>query len=325
MINILKEIEQGNPKNFYLFYGEEDYLKNHYVNELKKKFIPEEFSDMNFNIFEENADAIINCVMSLPFMNEYRLVIIKESGFFYSGKKNETELILKYIDDFPKSSIIIFCESKIDKRNKLYKKICDVGLASEIKKPIDKELVKWIIKICKVNKKIISPENALLILKITMGNMEFLKNELGKLINYCSEEINSEQINLLCTKSVDAKIFDLVANMGNKNLKLALESYNNLIFLKEQPLMILAMISRQFVLILQSKIFSNSGLDSSSIAQKLGTRSFVISDCLRQSKNFSSDKLICAIKDCLDVDYKVKTGQLSDKLAVETLIMKYSA
>lgn len=108
MINILKEIEQGNLKNFYLFYGEEDYLKNHYVNELKKKFIPEEFSDMNFNIFEENADAIINCVMSLPFMNEYRLVIIKDSGFFYSGKKNETELILKYIDDFPKSSIIIF-------------------------------------------------------------------------------------------------------------------------------------------------------------------------------------------------------------------------
>ena len=58
--------------------------------------------------------------------------------------------------------------------------------------------------------------------------------------------------------------------MGNKNLKLAVESYNNLIFLKEQPLMILAMISRQFVLILQAKIFSSNGEDYNSIAKKLG-------------------------------------------------------
>ena len=322
MASILKDVSE--IKNFYLFYGDESYLKKYYVNEIKEKIIADDFVDMNFNIFEENAEAIINSGLSLPFMSDYRLTVVNESGFFYSGKKNETELLLKSIEEFPDSSIIIFCESKIDKRNKLYKKINEIGLAMEIKKPTDKELVKWIIKICKANKKIISPENAMRILKITMGDMEFIRNEIDKLINYSTENITSDDIDLLCTKSIDAKIFELVSAMGNKNLKLAIESYNNLIFLKEQPLMILTMISRQFVLILQSKIFTSSGENYNSIAQKLGVRSFVISDCIKQSKNFSQEKLVSAIKECSEIDYKIKMGQLNDKLAVETLIIKYS-
>lgn len=325
MTNILKQIDKNGLKNFYLFYGPENYLKDYYVTEIRKKIVPEEFLDMNFNIFEENAQTIINSAMSLPFMNEYRLIIVKESGFFYAGKKSETELFLSAINDFSGSSVIIFCETKIDKRNKLYKKILDLGITLEVKKPSDKELIKWMIKICNSKEKNISPENALLILKITMGDMYLLKNELDKLISYSGKEILADDINLLCTKSIDAKIFALVDAIGSKNLKLALESYNNLIFLKEQPLMILSLIARQFTLILQAKIFSQSGENSIVIADCLGIRNFIVLDCLRQSQNFSSDKLICALKECLEIDYKIKTGQLTDKLAVETLIIKYCA
>lgn len=322
MASILKDMSE--IKNFYLFYGDEEYLKKYYAAQIKKKIIPDEFIDMNFNTFDENVDAIINSGMSLPFMNDYRLTIVNGSGLFASGKKNDTELFFKSIDNFPASSVIIFCEDKIDKRNKLYKKINEIGLAAEIKKPTDKELVKWIMKMCKANKKTITADDAMHLLKITMGNMEFIKNEIDKLIDYSSENITRDDIDLLCTKSIDAKIFELVSAMGNKNLKLAVESYNNLIFLKEQPLMILTMISRQFVLILQSKIFSSCGEDYNSIAQKLGVRSFVISDCIRQSKNFSTETLVNAIKECSQVDYKIKIGKLTDKLAVENLIIKYS-
>ena len=180
-------------------------------------------------------------------------------------------------------------------------------------------------------KKIISDQNAFLILKITMGNMNLLKNELDKLIAYDSDmqensrEITEKQINLLCTKSFEAKIFDLVSAIGNKNLKLAIESYNNLLFLKEQPIMILTMISRQFVLLLQTKIFLENNNDINSIAQKLNTRSFVIYDCAKQAKNFSESVLISAIKECTETDFKIKTGRLTDKLAVETLIIKYAS
>lgn len=329
MVNILKKIEQDGLKNFYLFYGRENYLINYYANEIKKKFVNQDFVDMNFNIFNSDMDVskIINCTKSLPFMSEYRLTLIKNSGWFETGKKDDVELFLENINDFCDNAIIIFLEEKIDKRNKLYKKIMDIGFILEVKSPSRKELIKWIIKICRASQKTITVENAELILKNIGSDMYFIKNELEKLISYKKDfwEITQSDINLLCSQNIETKIFDLILHMGNKNLKAALEDYNNLIFLKEQPFVILFMIARQFIFILQAKIFHESGKDINSIANLLSTRSFVIIDCLKQAKNFSRDILISGIKECRNLDFKIKTGQiLLDKLAVENLIIKYT-
>lgn len=325
MASILKSIEKNGLKNFYLLYGPEVYLKNYYIDQIKKKIIPDEFLDMNFNILSDNAEDLVDSAMSLPFMNKYRLIVIKESGFFYPGKKTDVDLILKYINDFAETSIIIFCESKIDKRNKLYKKICELGESIEIKKPGDKELITWIINICQAQNKLITRDDADFILKdINNGDMTFIRNELDKLISYKKDSniIERDDIELLCTKSIDAKIFELVSNIGNKKLESAIINYNNLLFLKEQPLVILSMIARQFILLLQTKIFDQEKKSLDAIADLLGVKKFVVIDCLRQAKNFSCDKLAQAIKTCLDIDYKIKTGQLTDKLAIQTLIIK---
>ena len=329
MVNILKKIEQDGLKNFYLFYGQENYLINYYANEIKKKFISQDLVDMNFDTFNSDMDVskIINCTKSLPFMSEYRLTLIKNSGWFETGKKDDVELFLENINDFCDNAIIIFLEEKIDKRNRLYKKIMDMGFVLEVKSPSRKELIKWIIKICRASQKTITVENAELILKNIGSDMYFIKNELEKLISYKKDfwEITQSDINLLCSQNIETKIFDLILHMGNKNLKAALEDYNNLIFLKEQPFMILFMIARQFIFILQAKIFHESGKDINSIANLLSTRSFVIIDCLKQAKNFSRDILISGIKECRNLDFKIKTGQiLLDKLAVENLIIKYT-
>ena len=327
MADILKKIEKDGLKNLYLFYGTENYLIDYYIDAMKKKFVNQNFLDMNFNIFNGNVFEIIDCAKLLPFMSEHRLILIKESDFFYTGKKNEVEIILKSMPDFCETNILVFVEKKIDKRNKLYKKICDVGEIFEIKSPSKKELIKWIIKIFKRDGKEILPDDAELILKNVGSDMYFLKNEIEKLIGYKndSDKITRDDINLMCSKNIETKIFDLVFHMGNKNLELALEDYNNLIFLKEQPFMILFMIARQFIFILQAKIFYESGKDINSIANLLNTRSFIVSDCLKQGKNFSCDKLICGIKECREIDFKIKTGQTLDKIAVENLIIKYSA
>ena len=329
MVNISKKIDQNGVKNFYLFYGQENYLMSYYANEMKKKFISQDFVDMNFDVFSSDIDVskIINCTKSLPFMSEYRLILIKNSGWFETGKKDDVELFLENINDFCDNAIIIFLEEKIDKRNKLYKKIMDIGFVLEVKSPSRKELIKWIIKICRASQKTITVENAELILKNISSDMYFIKNELEKLISYKKDflEIAQSDINLLCSQNIETKIFDLIFHMGNKNLQAALEDYNNLIFLKEQPFMILFMIARQFIFILQAKIFSESEKDINSIANLLSTRSFVIINCLKQAKNFSRDILISGIKECRNLDFKIKTGQiLLDKLAVENLIIKYT-
>ena len=45
-----QQIKAGLFSNAYLIYGEESYLKEHYVNELKKKIVEPAFEDFNIYI-----------------------------------------------------------------------------------------------------------------------------------------------------------------------------------------------------------------------------------------------------------------------------------
>ena len=105
MADILKKIEKDGLKNLYLFYGTENYLIDYYIDAMKKKFVNQNFLDMNFNIFNGNVFEIIDCAKLLPFMSEHRLILIKESDFFYTGKKNEVDMILKNMPDFCEKNI----------------------------------------------------------------------------------------------------------------------------------------------------------------------------------------------------------------------------
>ena len=46
---------------------------------------------------------------------------------------------------------------------------------------------------------------------------------------------------------------------------------------------------------------------------------------LQQARSFTKEQLEAAVNDCVDSEEAVKTGQISDILSVELLILKYSA
>lgn len=330
MKQLKNDIKNKCFKNVYLFYGEENYLKKHYEDKMISNIIPKGAEMMNLDIYDGkniSVDKIIDASSTAPFMNEYRLIIAKASELFTFGRKNDTEKMAMYISDISDTTIIIFSENKVDKRNKLYKEISKLGYCAEFKTPSEKELSDWIIEIFKKSRKNISLKNALYMLKTIGSDMEIILNETNKLIDYKknSNEINETDIENICTKSLENKIFDLVDSIGNKKSKKALDIYSNLILYKESPIMILSMIARQFKIILQSKYLLKKGLSSDEIAKKLEQRSFVIKECLKQSSNFKYNELLNAFNDCLEYDLKIKTGKISDKLGVEMLIIKYSS
>ena len=84
------------------------------------------------------------------------------------------------------------------------------------------------------------------------------------------------------------------------------------------------MIARQFRLMLQAGTFASQGKSRQEIAALTGQKDFVIRQCLEQSRNFTSDILKNALKDCLDTDYGIKSGAMQPETAVEILIVKYS-
>ena len=119
MKRIAQDIKSGQFSNVYLLYGEEAYLRKQYRDNLKKALVTEE-DTMNCNLFsgkEINENEVIDLAETMPFFAERRVIIIENSGWLKSGEDRMVDLI----KNLPDTTYIVFVESEVDKRSKLYK------------------------------------------------------------------------------------------------------------------------------------------------------------------------------------------------------------
>lgn len=325
MKTIDNDIKMGQLKNVYLLYGTEDYLKRQYRDKLKHALV-EPDDTMNFSAYEGkdiNPKELIDLSETLPFFKEKRMILVENSGFF----KNSCDDLAEYMGQVPESTCFVFVEEEVDKRSKLFKAASRAGSAVEFETPKEDMLIRWILgRIQREGKKITQSVMQLFLSK-TGSNMENIDKELEKLICYTLDktEIAAADVEAICTGQTENKIFEMIDAISAKNQKKALDLYYDLLALKEAPMRILFLIARQFQNLLLIKSMSAKGYPAVSIAKTAGMPSFAVQKNLRQAGAFKINQLKEAIEDCGQAEEDVKTGRMADQLAVELLIVKYSA
>ena len=312
-------------QTLYLLYGD-DFLKKQYAQAFKKAIIdrePSGMGDMNFTKFDEKTGLadIVASSQTVPFFAERRLVIAKN-----------TELFNKKVDDFlnldklPLTTTLVFLETNVDKRTKLYKLVSKIGTVAELVTPKADDLVKWVVSQFKKSGRTMTTSTATYLIKHLPSDMFTISSEIEKLVAYTSQsaqqEITTADIDHVTAKSAETKIFDMLNCIGKKQVSSALIQYKSMIDARTEPLMILAMIARQIRLILRTKALSADGYNIEEIAKAIGARSFAVRDYLLQSKNFKYQALITGLEACLDTDLAIKTGQTTPVIGVEQLIIK---
>lgn len=325
MKTIDNDIKMGQLKNVYLLYGTEDYLKRQYRDKLKHALV-EPDDTMNFSAYEGkdiNPKELIDLSETLPFFKEKRMILVENSGFF----KNSCDDLAEYMGQVPESTCFVFVEEEVDKRSKLFKAASRAGSAVEFETPKEDMLIRWMLgRIQREGKKITQSVMQLFLSK-TGSDMENIDKELEKLICYTLDktEISAADVEAICTGQTENKIFEMIDAISAKNQKKALDLYYDLLALKEAPMRILFLIARQFQNLLLIKSMSAKGYPAVSIAKTAGMPSFAVQKNLRQAGAFKINQLKEAIEDCGQAEEDVKTGRMADQLAVELLIVKYSA
>ena len=322
MKSVVEDIKKGSFKPVYLFYGEEAYLKQQYKNRLKDAVLPEG-DTINLSIYSGkgiDVEEMIAQADTMPFFAEHRLLLIEDSGFF----KNANQQLADYIPSIPEGTIMLFVESEVDKRGKLYKAVNKKGSVVEFTAQNEQTLTRWILGILKSEKKMITSGA----MKLFLGtDMERIRQELEKLICYCMEKesITEEDVAVICSEQTENKIFDMINAMAEKKQKKAMELYYDLLALKEPPMRILYLITRQFNLLMQVKELSEEGYSAKTISERLKMAGFIVRNCLRQAEYFSLKTLKEALQDCVRMEEAVKTGRMNDVMSVELLLVKYSS
>lgn len=330
MRELKKQIEKGLFHSCYLFYGSEAYLMRLYEERLKNAVLASGDQTMNCDCFQDKkteAAAILDAADTMPFLSDKRFVEVKDSGLFQAGRKNDSEKIANYIGNIPESTCLLFMEKEVDKRGKLYKAVVKNGYAVEFKGLSEKELITWMIREMKKRNIEVEAKTAVYLIRTVGDGMDQLMGEIEKLAAYKNGEgaLLPEDIDAVCIKSLELRIFDLMDALGNQKPQEALTIYRNLLKMKEAPIKILTLLTRQFRIIYQCKVLLEQKESASVIAARTGLRDFIVKSTLRQASHFSVERLRQGLEDCLKTDVQIKTGQMGGEMAVELLIIQYSA
>lgn len=334
MQKLRQAIKNKALKGVYLLSGSEKYLLHSYAQSFIKAAIPPELTDMNLTRFEGKAaevDRIIDAAETLPFLCEQKLVVVRDSGLFYTGNKDESEKIAQYLTQTygdktaAPPTILLFVEEQIDKRGKAYKAAAKVGTVVQFEPLKESALVAWMNDLLRKRHFYISGSDATYLLRICGANMEAVLKELEKLMAYKGEgAITRQDIDTLCTKSTEARIFDLIDAVAAKNSGQALLIYQELLMMKEQPVGILALLNRQFRLMLKSLLLSRRSMNEKAIAETLSQHPYAVKIALGQSRGFGQALLEQAVLKTAECDRRIKSGLADARLAVELLIIEYA-
>ena len=325
MQKLLQDIKNQEYSQIYLLYGDEDYLRKQYRDKLKEALI-DDGDTMNNHYYEgkdTKQEEIIDLAETLPFFASRRVIVIENSGWFQKGGEKMAE----YLPSLPDTTYFVFVETQVDKRSKLYKAVGKQGRISEFASQDEQTLKRWILGMLKKENKNITAADLQFLLERTGTQMANIKTEMEKLLCYTLEksEITRDDIEEICTKRVQNQIFDMINAIADREQKKALQLYYDLLTLKEPPMRILALIGRQFNLLLQVKELKKKGYSQQIIAEKTGLHGFVVGKYEKQAARFKSAELREALEACVEADENVKTGKMNDVMSVEILICKYSS
>ncbi len=325
MKSLNEDLKTGKFKQIYLLYGSEGYLKKQYKERFIKAMLPEG-DTMNYAYYEgkgTDIKEVIDLSETLPFFAPRRLVVFENTGFFKSGGND----LADYVRELPETTFYIFIESEIDKRSRLYKTVKTKGHIVELATQDENTLKRWIQSILKKEGKSMADADILYFLNKVGTDMENIQKELEKLVCYALERqtLGREDVDAVCVTQISNHIFDMVSAVSEKNQRHALDLYYELLALKEPPMRILFLLTRQYKLLFHVKSLVQQGYGRKEIASRAGLHPFVAGKYMDQSKRFRLGELRSVMEEGARIEQDVKTGLLSDSLAVELFIVKYSA
>ena len=133
--------------------------------------------------------------------------------------------------------------------------------------------------------------------------------------------VTPELVRYMVPESSEGNIFNLVEAIGQKNTEEALFHLHKMLRQNEPPLIIMAMISRQFRLLYQFLTLQEKGLTQREMPAILKVQPFVVKKLAGQAGRYNVHAIVTAIAYLQEIDLQVKTGRLEASEALEQLIL----
>ena len=300
----------------YIFYGEESYLREFYLGELRKKLIPQGFEEFNYHAMEGKdvtVQSLAEMAEAMPMMAERTLLVVSDYNIFKQDAE-QRERFIAFLNDIPEYCCVVFVYDTVEYKpdrtmKKLCKAIADHVETVEFKAADSSDLVPWIARRFKAIGKEIDRQTAEYLIFTCGGLMTGLVPEITKIGTYAKgKTITQKDIDAVADPILSAEVFKLSDAVLQGNYDLAASILGDLLKMQQEPIMILAALGSQLRRIYTARLAIDSGRDKYRLME-LGEMK---SDCpakllMNAARRTTADWCADAVKMCQVLDRRLKS------------------
>lgn len=347
-LDILKKrLKENKLGGTYLLYGHEEYTKDFYARQLRKKVASSPLPEFNYIIFDASVSdpsELAEAVFSLPYMWDYKLIEVKNLDTA-SLNADTAESYAQVISQLPEYVILLFLfrSEEFDDNMGGFKKgksgtgskakgkgikilidaIKEEGVAVNFPNETGVRLEKWVARHFAASKIDVNRTAVQTLISLCGNDMYTLHSEIEKLINSpAPRPIDQNAVMKYCCPNESYKVYELSDALTNGDMKKVKRIFNVLAEDKTDPSMLLGYLSKCFSDMLIIKSGVEEGISHSRIAKLSKKQEWLVRKTAAGLSNKPSGYIAFACDAIDNADRKLKRYSINPYLVLEILLFR---
>ena len=320
----IKKLKDEGPERLYLLWGEEDYLRDSFLQTLREICVPESGDDdFQVRIFREaqpDPNELRYAIDTLPFFSERSLIEMRDVDYV----KADSEKLMQVLSDIPDYCTVSFRLNSGEEPNgksKLVKFLREHGREIRFTVQDQNMLFRWITRRFAFYGKGIEMEAAQRLIYLSGDQMKALIPEIEKIASYAREEkVTVADVNAVANRIAESDIFDLTDAIAERRFNTASGILADLLEQRETSVpAIFSLLSNQF----RRLFLANGAHDSNEVMELTGLKyEFMARRLLNSAHSFRPEQLRHAVDLCAQADYRLKSEGADEKLLLKESLMR---
>lgn len=311
-VNYLKNSIKQSLKPVYFVTGEDAYLVDSALSIFRQHLLGD-MPELNLSIIEEGSlKEVFNQASMMPFMADYRLIIVK--GLLSKTTESDKNILKEYISNPCDTGIVVFVENSLDLVKDYKGDFVEYVDCSYLDLGECEQLLREYAKLHNI-----LADNGVyrMVVEYTDRDMSRATIEMSKLANYKQGTITTQDVELMVTKDVEYAVFELSNVIGVGNGKKAMSVLSSLIATNLSPMAIMSTITNYYRRML---LFSLSDATVEELAKAYKIKPYAVDKARQSAKSYTQRNLKAIVDKLEEIEYMFKKGMYQESMALNIAI-----